>query len=205
MPQTNFIALRQEWQDAWQISGFRRRVMTGLIVLVTILSLFPVFFQTIEHRHGTVLNDPLLRLLPSHNVSLPIFIVIWSISALALFRAAQMPQLFLNFLWAYILLSLFRMLTISLIPLDPPPGLIGLVDPLSNFFYGEKFVTKDLFFSGHTSTVFLLYLCLTGRTDKKLALAATAVRLILSSHTGCQRARKLAVRNQIQPAARPTK
>jgi len=53
-------------------------------------------------------------------------------------------------------------------------GLVGLVDPVSNFFYGEKFVTKDLFFSGHTSMVFLLYLCLSGRKEKRLGLIATA-------------------------------
>jgi membrane-associated phospholipid phosphatase len=71
------------------------------------------------------------------------------------------------------------MLTISLVPLDPPAGLIGLADPLSNFFYGPKFITRDLFFSGHTSTVFLLYLCLPGKADKKLALAATLSVAIL--------------------------
>jgi membrane-associated phospholipid phosphatase len=36
-------------------------------------------------------------------------------------------------------------------------------------------VTKDLFFSGHTSSVFLLFLTIPGRTDKRLALLATAV------------------------------
>jgi membrane-associated phospholipid phosphatase len=66
-------------------------------------------------------------------------------------------------------------LTITLVPLDPPAGLIPLVDPLSNFFYGDKFVTKDLFFSGHTSSVFLLCLTIPGRTDKKLALIATFI------------------------------
>jgi membrane-associated phospholipid phosphatase len=67
------------------------------------------------------------------------------------------------------------MLTITLVPLDPPAGLIGLVDPIGNFFYGKSYVTKDLFFSGHTSTVFLLYLCLPGRKDRMIALAVTAL------------------------------
>jgi membrane-associated phospholipid phosphatase len=54
-----------------------------------------------------------------------------------------------------------------------------LADPLSNAFYGSKFVTKDLFFSGHTSTLFIMFLCLTGRTDRILALIATVVVGIL--------------------------
>jgi len=145
----------------------------GMVIIIPLLAFFPYFFQSIEHRHGIILNDPVLRVLPPHNVSVPLFIIIWALSLLALVRAVQHPRMFLTFLWAFIPLSLFRMLTITLVPLDPPVGLVGLVDPLSNFFYGPKFVTHDLFFSGHTSTVFLLYLCLPGKADKKLALAVT--------------------------------
>lgn len=185
MPQTTtFIELKQEWQGAWQLPGFRRKVMTGMAIIIAILSFFPPFFQAIERRHGVLLNDPLLRVLPPHDVSLALFIIIWAITLLFLFRAAQTPQMFLTFLWAYIFLSLARVLTITLVPLDPPVGLINLADPLSNFFYGEKFVTKDLFFSGHTSAVFLLYLTIPGKTDKKLALLATVCvgSLLLIQH-----------------------
>jgi membrane-associated phospholipid phosphatase len=175
MPQTTYISLRQVWQEAWQAPSYRRRVIAGVIIVVAVLSSLPVFFQHIERRHGLVLNDPALRLLPPHNVSLPLFIVIWAIAGYSLYRAALTPQMFLNFLWSFILLSLFRALTITLVPLDPPAGLIPLVDPLSNFFYGDKFVTKDLFFSGHTSTVFLLFLVIPGRAEKKLALLATFI------------------------------
>jgi membrane-associated phospholipid phosphatase len=184
MPQTTFITLRQEWQGAWQDSAFRRRVLTGLIIVVAILSTFPVFFQHIERRHGVLLNDPILRLLVPHNISVPLFIVIWAITGYSVYRAAQTPMMFLTYLWSFIFLSLFRVLTISLVPLDTPAGLIPLVDPLSNFFYGDKFVTKDLFFSGHTSSVFLLFLTIPGKTDKKLALIATIIvgLLLLVQH-----------------------
>ncbi len=122
-----------------------------------------------------LLNDPILRLMAPHNISVPLFIVIWAITGFSIYRAVQHPMMFLTYLWSFIFLSLFRMLTITLVPLDPPTGLIPLVDPLSNFFYGDKFVTKDLFFSGHTSSVFLLFLTIPGRTDKKLALIATFI------------------------------
>lgn len=182
MPQTTSIGVRQvrqEWQVAWGTPSFRRKVIMGVVILIPILAFFPYFFQTIERRHGIVLNDPVLGVLTPHNISVPLFIIIWALSLLSIVRAAQHPRMFLTFLWAFIPLSLFRMLTISLVPLDPPAGLIGLADPLSNFFYGPKFITRDLFFSGHTSTVFLLYLCLPGKADKKLALAATLSVAIL--------------------------
>jgi hypothetical protein len=179
MLSTTLITVREEWQGAWQSRGFRKRVIIGLFFAIVIMCLFPIFFQTIEKRSGIVLNDPLLKWLHPHNVSLIIFIVLWALSLLAVYRAARTPLIFLTFMWGWVLLSLFRMLTITLVPLDPPPGLIGLVDPISNFFYGEKFVTRDLFFSGHTSTVFLLYFCLPGRLDKKIALTATVIVAVL--------------------------
>lgn len=46
----------------------------------------------------------------------------------------------------------------SLIPLNAPDGLIVLKDPLVQFVGDGAAPTKDLFFSGHTSTMFLLYL-----------------------------------------------
>jgi membrane-associated phospholipid phosphatase len=180
MPQTTFIAVRQEWQGAWSESGFRSKIIIGMILLTATVSSFPFFFQRIELRHGVTLSDPFLDWLPAHNVSLPLFILIWALSALTLFRAIQNPRILLVFIWAYVLLSLLRMLTITLVPLDPPANLIGLVDPLSNFFYGPKFVTRDLFPSGHTSTMFLLFFCLPGKGDRRLALMVTfAVAFLL--------------------------
>ena len=104
----------------------------------------------------------------------------WSLSALAIVRAIRTPRILLVFIWSYFLLTALRMLTISLLPLEPPANLIGLVDPLSNFFYGPKFVTKDLFPSGHTSTMFLLYFCLQTKKDRRLGLFVTfAVAFLL--------------------------
>lgn len=43
-----------------------------------ILTFFPWFFQTIEARNGILLNDWLLNQIPAYNVSLVIFICIWT-------------------------------------------------------------------------------------------------------------------------------
>ncbi|MHA4811114.1 phosphatase PAP2-related protein [Flavitalea flava] len=175
MPQKILLAIREEWKEAWQSAGFRRKMITGAFLVALILSAFPYFFQFIEKRNGFNLNDPFMRWLPPYNVSLVIFIIIWALSLLVLYRLIRNPATFLAFLWAYAILLLLRMLMITLVPLNPPVGLVGLQDPISNFFYGKNnFVTKDLFFSGHTSSVFLIYLFLTERREKQFALFVTA-------------------------------
>jgi hypothetical protein len=60
-----------------------------------------------------------------------------------------------------------------LIPLDPPPGMVILKDPLVESFGTSATPTKDLFFSGHTSTMFLLFLTAANRNLKLLFLICT--------------------------------
>ncbi len=83
------------------------------------------------------------------------------------------PNIFILFLWSFIFLTISRLLTIYFVPLNPPNDLIPLVDPISNRFYGGGFVTKDLFYSGHTSTQFLMFLCFKNKNLKLAALLST--------------------------------
>jgi membrane-associated phospholipid phosphatase len=86
----------------------------------------------------------------------------------------QLPSLALLAIVAIDLIFLTRMVTIIVFPLEPPPGLIILEDPISNFFYGKshEFITRDLFFSGHTSSMIMIGLLLPRKCEKRLAFAA---------------------------------
>lgn len=148
--------------------------MLGLVAIAIILSLFPYFFQAIEKRHGYQINDWVLNILPALDVSKGIFLFIWTTTLLTLVRSIQDPTIFLTFLWSYILLCLTRVVTITLVPLEPPQGLFPIVDKMANAFYGPHFITRDLFFSGHTATVFLMGLCLKKKYDKVIAFIATS-------------------------------
>jgi membrane-associated phospholipid phosphatase len=53
--------------------------------------------------------------------------------------------------------------------------MILLKDPLVEFFTVSKPFTKDLFFSGHTATMFLMFLFVKGRFYKSVFLAGTVV------------------------------
>ena len=59
------------------------------------------------------------------------------------------------------------------VPLNPPTGLIPLADPFVQFFGSGRVPTRDLFFSGHVSTLFLLSLCARNKVLKLLFLALT--------------------------------
>jgi len=167
--------LKQVWKENWQNPGFRKRFQWGLLIWGLVLVAFPFFFRFIEQRAGWTPNDWLLEKLPSLDVSIPCFMVIWGMFGLFFYRSLFNPKMLLLFLWGFIVLSLLRFCTIYLLPLEPPTNLITLRDPISNLFYGGKdaFITKDLFFSGHTSTQFLIFLCLTKKEDKLMALVAT--------------------------------
>jgi len=163
------------WKINWQSSDYRKKLITGLILISFILLSLPFFFQEIEKRNGISFNDYLLSWLPAYDLSIYIFTVIWSMTLLTFSRFKQDPNIFLTFLWGFILINLSRFVSIGLIPLNAPADLIPIHDPISNHFYGPKFITKDLFFSGHTAAMFLMFLCFKKRTDKILALLATII------------------------------
>ena len=163
---------------------FRKKALLGLVLNILVLILFPFFFQYIERRDGIQLQDIVLNNIPAVDVSAFIFIIIWATALLTLIRAIQQPEIFITFLFSFFILSLCRIAAIALVPLNAPEGLIPLADPLTNTFYGGHFVTKDLFYSGHVATQFLMFLCLKKRIDKCLtAISTTSVAiLVLMQH-----------------------
>lgn len=174
-------AVQHPWRASWQIPAFKRRVAAGLLALVGVLSYLPVFFQHIELRNGYVLHDFILHALPSYDVSVPIFLLIWVSAGYTLYRASQQPEIFMRLLYGFLFICLSRIITIYLVALNPPLDLVQLRDPLSNQFYGKAgFITKDLFYSGHTASMCLFAYCLQGRREKLLAgIAAVMVAVLL--------------------------
>lgn len=171
----NTISLKNNWKATWASASQRSLMLTGSAVVAVILSAMPFFFQYIEHRPGIQLHDVVLAQIPAKDVSVFIFMVIWGMAALTLIRAIQTPAIYVRYVWLYIIICLTRMLTITLVPLAAPAGLVELVDPLTNVFYGHTVITKDLFYSGHTASLITMYFCLPKKSDRILAVIATAI------------------------------
>lgn len=172
------------WGEAWQLPLFKQKLLVGLAFFITLLNVFPVFYQYIEKRNGMMNHDVFLHMIPAIDVSIPIFIVTWFMAVLMILKAIKNPAVFMTFLYGFIILNIARFISISLIPFNPPHDLIPIQDPIANIFYGDTYVTKDLFFSGHTATQFLCFLCLKKRLDRVFGLIATVLMgfLVLVQH-----------------------
>jgi membrane-associated phospholipid phosphatase len=136
--------------------------------------IIPIFFRYIQARQGMQLNDLLLQWIPPLNLSIFIFAVIYSVAVFSIYYISHLPIRILRLMLSYALLLILRITTLTFISLEPHPMLVPLKDPLvDRFFYSEINVTKDLFFSGHVSTLFLFFLIVHGRKAKRFILIAT--------------------------------
>ncbi len=177
---TPFPVVKERWLSAIKQGKFLSIVVIFLALLIAIVISLPLFFSYVERRSGSIIDDLLLRHLPANDISVILFSVLWAVILLGLYRSFQYPGIFISLLVSFCFLTLIRTASIYLIPLEPPFLLIPLKDPLSNFFYGQPvFITKDLFFSGHTATMFLMFLCLNKKHDKLIAFLASIITAVL--------------------------
>ncbi|MDT3402417.1 phosphatase PAP2-related protein [Mucilaginibacter terrae] len=167
------ITLKQNWKATWNSASQRSLMIIGSVIVALVLSGMPIFFQHIEQRPGVQLHDFILSRVPAYDVSLYIFLIEWGMGLLILARAIKNPAIYVRYVWLYIVISLTRLLTITLVPLAPPANLVELVDPITGVFYGHAVITKDLFYSGHTSTLIAMYFCLPRKPDRYLVIVAT--------------------------------
>jgi len=153
--------LSVEWKAAWQSAAFRVQILMTIPLLIAALTLFSRFLEWIELRPGVVLPDPFIATVEPHDFTVLIFIFIYGCLIVGLGVLITRPHRLVLALQSYILMVCFRFAAMYVTPLDPPPGIIPLTDPFVQFFGSGKAPTKDLFFSGHISTLVLLALTAT--------------------------------------------
>jgi hypothetical protein len=178
--------LKQSWKVAFENRSFTLQLVAALAVFLIFPFKADNYFQWIQLRKGVQWNDPVLNAIPALNVSYSIFGIIYLSVIYLLYRLVYEPKKFLWFAWAFNLETAFRFLTIYLVALEPPIGLVDLHDPLAEILiYGDKLaITKDLFFSGHTATMVFVCFFLPTVKEKWLAfgLSLVLVSLLLIQH-----------------------
>ncbi len=111
-----------------------------------------------ETRTGSTINDPLLESFNPIDLTWVSFVLIYGALIVGLSTMAKYPDRILIAFQSYTLIAALRLITIHFLPLNAPPNIIPMEDPFVAFFGGGKTLLRDLFFSGHTSTMFLLAL-----------------------------------------------
>jgi hypothetical protein len=147
------------WKAAFGQSSFRYAFGATVASFILIFGFFIHFVGYVETRPGVVLADPFLARLPALELDWPIFTIVYGAIVLAFFVLFKRPRRFLLVLQAYTLMVALRIIAMDLVPLEPPTGMIILADPFAKMISGSGApLTRDLFFSGHTATCFLMYL-----------------------------------------------
>lgn len=180
----NELGTQITWSAVWKNAAFKRQWYMSVLLLCLTGVMMPYFFAVIEKRSGFLPNDVLLNFIPPQDLSPGIFFTLYGSLIWMAWRLFSVPLMALLTVRAYFLLCVMRVITLIAVPLDPPIGLVPLSDPLSVFFYHGQSITKDLFFSGHTSIVCLWALCLTNKRERMIGfgIAVLIGSMLLIQH-----------------------
>lgn len=147
-------------------------------LLVIELMLFSRFLLYVEARRGAYIDDPLFKMFEAVDLNVITFTILYITLITGLTALSFNPRSFIIAIQTYILMVIFRTAAMYVTPLEPPIGTIDLLDPVVFMIgTGGTKLTKDLFFSGHTATLFIFFLAL--RNKLKYAYLAAAITIAL--------------------------
>lgn len=164
-----------EWKDYLRHPRGRREIAIAAVMLVLVMWVFGHFVDFVENRPGARLNDPLLAHITPIDLTWLTFALVYGALALGVFALIRNPVRLVFAMQLYALMVFSRILAMYLIPLDPPQHMILLRDPVVEWLGSGRTLTRDLFFSGHTATLFILYLTADRRLTRGIFLLLTGV------------------------------
>ena len=148
------------WKEYLMTARGRYAALFCVVILSMMFGLMPAYYRDIiTPKPSILLDDPILNLFTPIDWSTPVFFILTvAILQTVAFYIRTPSVLFLG-LTTYCAINVVRMITIYAITLEPPSDMILLVDPFSaRFAYPDASFAKDLFFSGHVSTMMVMVL-----------------------------------------------
>ena len=163
------------WRETYKLKNFQYQLFLSVVILALILFLYTQFLSFVEERQGFSFNDPVLGLISPINLTWLIFVSIYLSLFTGIIILLRNPFKLLLAIQTYMVLILVRIIAMYSLPFNPPSDMIPLNDPFVQYFGTGELLTKDLFFSGHTATLFLLYLVIDKKPFKQLFLLLTII------------------------------
>ena len=161
------------WKEIFKDKKSIVDFIVTILFVVFVVVVFPEFLLFIEEREAVVMFDPFLNLFNPIDLTWTTFALIYFSVIAALISLINKPAYLFLALQSYGVMLLFRMLVMYLSPLEAPEKIIPLHDPFVQMFGTGDILTKDLFFSGHTATMFVLFLAVKNKILKVIFLITT--------------------------------
>ena len=163
------------WLPLLKTSKFRIQFFLTIFFLLSALFVYRNFLDFAEARPGIVIPDPILKLYNPIDLTWLIFGIIYLCLIIGVFALAKKPEKLLLAFQTYTAVVVVRIIAMYLMPFEAPEKLIVLKDPFVEMFGSGESLTKDLFFSGHTTTLFMLFLVVESKKLKYVFLISTIV------------------------------
>jgi len=165
--------INEAWKPALLDKAFRTKMIISILLLAIALFFLASFLPYNETRPGFTLDDPLLKTFNPIDLTWITFILIYGALLVGLASLAKYPRRILIAFQSYTLVASLRLITIYFLPFNAPPDIIPMKDPFVEFFGGGQTLLRDLFFSGHTATMFLLALVAKNKILKGILVVST--------------------------------
>ncbi|HLZ15956.1 MAG TPA: phosphatase PAP2-related protein, partial [Cyclobacteriaceae bacterium] len=148
------------WTEAFKNKRFVIAFILSMLAIALFAISLPYFFNEILlPKPGFRLRDPILLALPTRDWSIEIFLLLYSLTLISLALNIKRPATLLLLFQLYAVVNFLRLASLYAVTLEAPEGIIPLSDPfLTLFAYGKEVYVKDLFFSGHISTLCILFI-----------------------------------------------
>jgi hypothetical protein len=165
------------WRD-WLKSTRGRGIM--LFCLATLLSMvlfMPYYYrQILGPKVGILLDDPVLNLFTPVDWSTAVFFILTVALVQTLIMYSNKPAILWTGIMTYCVVNILRVFTMYAVTLEPPSDMILLIDPISaSLVYPEQAFAKDLFFSGHVSTMMAMVFVERNRVWYLVKISGTAL------------------------------
>jgi membrane-associated phospholipid phosphatase len=163
----------KRWKEFLGNKRLKYEFFVTVFLLVIVVYSFSRYLLFNESRAGAIIDDPLQVYFSAIDLNELIFFAIYSSLIIGLISFSFNPRQLMMAFQTYIVLVTLRMISMYLIPLDPPRDCIDLQDPVVFMMGTGMKIVKDLFFSGHTSTSFMLFQVARNKYLRIYFLAAT--------------------------------
>lgn len=163
------------WLSLFRSYKFRIQFFITILLLAVSLFSYRKFLDFAEARPGVSIPDPILNLYQPIDLTWLIFSLIYLCLLVGIIALIKHPERLLLAFQTYTAIIIVRIIAMYLVPFEAPEKIIVLKDPFVEMFGSGESLTKDLFFSGHTATLFMLFLVVESKKLKYIFLTSAVI------------------------------